>query len=280
MYLWLPSVLRSNARQEASKGRESLFWLVLWGCIPSWQEGVVMGTVFSCGCRYRKLCVYIPMAQETGQGVGLSSKPQGPPPREPLSPARPHLPMVLQLPKQSIPQALIVQTHEHVGRHSIQAVTASLLSILRRARGMPTFYSFILFGFFLSLTNNFLSTKKCYSEGVYGKCYKCICEKQTRYNMYILMCYSVFSYGWQLKGHNSLEGIFNSVKVKCMSFGPSTLLPGIYHSDMHTYIHMCIQQKQLCIRKCWQGENNPINSRSVRLNNTQIYTHAKIQTHI
>ena len=54
------------------------------------------------GCRNRKLCVYIPMAPETGQEVGLSSKPQGPPPGEPLSPARPYMRTFLPPPSHTI----------------------------------------------------------------------------------------------------------------------------------------------------------------------------------
>lgn len=136
----------------------------------SGRESVVMGMVLSCGCRNTKLCVCIRMAQETRQEVGLSSKPQGPPPREPLSPARPGLPMVLQLPKWCYqPDVNCSNTWETL---YVQTVTASLLSSRRKDRGMATFYSSVLFGCFISLTNNFLSTKKCYSEGIYGKCYE------------------------------------------------------------------------------------------------------------
>lgn len=73
------------------------------------REGVIMGPVLSCGYRNRKLCVCIPMAPETGQEVGLSSKPQAPPPGEPPSPA-----------SQIVPSARNYSfKHMSVGRRSI-----------------------------------------------------------------------------------------------------------------------------------------------------------------
>lgn len=63
-----------------SNQRKSLFSLLLEVAFRPGRGAVVVGTVVSCGHRNRKWHVYIPMAQETGQEVGLGFKPQGPPP--------------------------------------------------------------------------------------------------------------------------------------------------------------------------------------------------------